>query len=78
MQAAMPGFGAVMFTPSRRYIFLLLNTPVEFQHYQLYICVAFHQDLPTVALYNLAQDPLQLFHVICTISLKRDFSLICL
>jgi hypothetical protein len=31
MQAAMPGFGAVMFTPSRRYIVLLLNTPVEFQ-----------------------------------------------
>jgi hypothetical protein len=32
MQAVMPGFGAVMFTPSRRYVifFLLLNAPVEF------------------------------------------------
>jgi hypothetical protein len=33
MQAVMPGFGAVMFTPSRRYVifFLLLNAPVEFK-----------------------------------------------
>jgi hypothetical protein len=29
-------------------------------------------------LYNLSLDPLLLFYVICTISLKRDFSLICL